>query len=210
MNRSWLTGLLAGLGVAVIFFAVSGALHAQNTPAPTGRIAIINVEQVINEYERWKDLAEEARQLKESVGQEDKNRQDAIQALGTTVDVMDRNDPAFVKKLGEFQETVIQHKTWQQVLDATMQRELALATDGIYRDLMRATKAVAEATGYDVVLYRDDYQQLADPTAIENQMRGRKVVYANEAINISQAVIDKLNADYRTQTPTPQLQVPIR
>ena len=46
-----------------------------------------------------------------------------------------------------------------------------------------------------------------DPEALREQIRFRKLVYSSEAVDITQEILDKLNAQYRAQPKTQMLQL---
>jgi hypothetical protein len=95
------------------------------------------------------------------------------------------------------------------VQEAHKLREVALGFDRIYREIIQAAEEVALASGHDLVLYYEDYQPVSmNPEEIQAQMRARKVIYASPRADISQIVLNRLNSTYRSQPPTPQLQIP--
>ncbi len=208
MKGSWVAGVLAGMGIVAVMFALSGRLDAQGGPAATGRVATIDVQLIMNEYEGWKALADEVDQARTRLNQEQANRQKSIEAMGTTIEAMGHDDPAYVKRMADYYEAIVALKTWQQVMQSALEREFTVATDRLYRDLLSQTRNLAEAAGYDIVLDSMPYRQMADPQAIQEQIADRKVVYSNQAVDISQLVLDKLNGVWRGRTPTPLLQLP--
>ncbi|MFH1746705.1 MAG: OmpH family outer membrane protein [Planctomycetota bacterium] len=209
MKRTWLTGLLVGIGMCTVVFIVTGALQAQSAPQPTGRVACVNVIQVFSEYQRMKDVQEELKQLDARLNTEGESRQKAADDLQATIDVMDREDPTFLKKNAELLEMRIGLRTWAEVKKAHTAREIGLATDRIYRDIIGVCEQIARQAGYDIVLQTQPYQPMSmSPDEIEAQMQNRKVLFSSEAVDISDLVLRKLNADYRTQPPRPQLYVP--
>ena len=209
MNRSWLTGLLAGLVVFAAVLALTGALWAQGAPPPTGRVASIDIGMAIAEYQRWKDATEELQQHDQNLKLEEEQRRTRIDALQATVEAMDRNDPTYLKKMSEVLEAKIEYGTWGQVQQAHTSREFALVTDRVYQDILHATAEIARQAGYDLVVYFDQYQRVSiNPDEVRAQVLSRRVIYANAAVDITQLVLDKLNADYRAQPRTPQIYIP--
>jgi Skp family chaperone for outer membrane proteins len=70
------------------------------------------------------------------------------------------------------------------------------------------TEEIAQREGYDVVLYLSPPELVSyNPDAVKEQIRLRKVIYANPRIDITQAVVDRLNANYRAQPKTQMLQI---
>ncbi len=208
MRRAWWTGLLVGVAGAAVLFGLSGALSAQGKARTACCVAVVDVGQLFNEYERMKSAQDELKSVEDRLQRENEERKQKSDMLEATLSKMDRDDPLYVKKMAELLEAKINHKTWFDLQQANTTREIALVTDRIYRDLLKATEAVAQNAGYEIVLYRDEYQPVSNPEEVQAQMRGRKVIYASQAADITDAVLAKLNADYRAKPHVPELQIP--
>ena len=208
MNRTWLVAVLSGLVGGAVILALPGMLQAQPAPASTGRVASVDIQKVLTEYERMKVFNDELNELQNKLNVEAEQRKQSADALQATVDVMDRNAPTFVKKLEEVLQARVENRTWFQVKQAYVGREVAVVTDAIYRDVLKATQDVAQQAGYDVVVYFDEYRASMNPEEIQAQIAMRRVLYVNPAVDITQFVLDKVNADFRTRPAEPQLHVP--
>jgi Skp family chaperone for outer membrane proteins len=209
MTRTGLTGTLVAAVVVTGVFATSKGLLAQNQTEKVASIACVDVGMVFNEYERMKDLRDELQRLEQNLNEEDKQRRENLDIMQNTLQNMDPNDPAYAKKMSDILETSIQHKTWYEVQQTHLTREIALAFDRVYRDILATTEEVASISGYDLVVYREPYEPTAlNPDEIRAQMRARKVLYCNDAIDISSFVLDKLNANWRSKPSEPQIQIP--
>lgn len=210
MKRKFGAGLLAAAAVGLLTIAGSGWAQAQGRSAPkaSGRIATLDVVMLFNEYQRQKDLTEEMKGVKDKLEQENVARRQRIDALQATVNAMSPTDPGAVAKTRELFKEQIEYKNWSEMLQADMQREIGLWTAKIYEEVVEAARDVAEAEGYDAVLYADEFQPAGiDPDVVREQIRQRKVIYANPNVSLTQAVLDKLNAAYRAKPRAPMLQV---
>ncbi|MBP7747946.1 MAG: OmpH family outer membrane protein [Phycisphaerae bacterium] len=208
MKRSWLTGLGTGLAIGVAVLAFSRTMQAQGGgSAPTGRLACINVVQVLNDYQRQKDLVDEVGALQEKLSAENKQRRDRIDTLQAELDRMDPADPTLVQRMREMLALQIDYKNWADLKQADVAREFALWSVRIYKEMLQATEAIAKRDGYDLVLYKGEFQAVSmDPDVIKDQIRNLHLLYNNASIDISQVVLDKLNAEYRAQPRVQMLQ----
>lgn len=208
MKRSWLTGVLTGVAVGVALLAFANTILAQGkgTP-PTGRVACVNVVQVLNDYQRHKDLVEEMSAYQERLQAEEKQRRDRIDTLKAEIDRLNPDDPTLVGRMREMLAQQIDYKNWGELAQMNMAREYGLWTVRIYKEMVAVVEQLAKRDGYDLVLYLGEFQApTMDPDAIKEQVRDTHVLYANPAIELSQAVLDKLNADYRAGPKTPMIQ----
>jgi len=208
MNRGWSAGVVIGLGAAALGLMASGGLWAHATPAPACCVASVNMGQILQEYQRMKDLDEEFKKVRGELAAEERSRQESLNSLEATVSAMDPEDATFKKRMEEWYEATFNYKVWREMRQAALTRELALATDRCYRDVLRIVEETARNSGYDIVLYHSNYQAQIDPDAIQQQMLARHVVYVSPSADITQAVLSRLNAEYRSAPPTTQLKMP--
>lgn len=199
MKRAWLPGLLTGIAVGVTALAFGKSMLAQGGATPlSGRVACVNVIHVINEYQRQKDLSEEFNGHRDRVLAEDKQRKDKIDTLQAELDRLDPNDPTLVQRMREMLALQIDYKNWRDLKQADTARELGIWSIRIYREITRAVEELAKRDGYDMVLYKGEFEQVSmDPDVIKEQIRSLHLLYANPAGDITQVVLDKVNADYR-------------
>lgn len=210
MARTWPTGVfVAGIVVAVGFTA-SGPLAAQGgSSASSGRVACVDVVKVFNEYQREKDLEEEMKQEREKLELEAARRKQKIDAAKAVLDAMSTDDPIRTKKMRELLELNISTRNWMDITQAAMAREVGVWTTTVYKEILAVVETIAEEKGYDLVFYRDEFQVISmDPAEVREQIRARKLIYASAAADISQLVLDKLNADYRAKPRKKMISIP--
>ncbi len=201
MRRSWRTGLLTGLGVGLAALALGRTIQAQNAAAaPAGRIMCVNVIRVMNEYQRQKDLMDELNKYKEKIEAEDVQRKQKIDALQAELDKMNPEDPTLVQRMREMLTAQIDYKNWRDLKQMDTAREVGLWSIRLYKEVVKATEEIAQREGYELVFYRGQFETVSmDPEVIKEQIRSLHLLYANPSTDITQAVLDKLNAEYRAQ-----------
>ncbi len=210
MNRTWLTSLLTTAVACSVIFAFARTMQAQSGGAPpSGVTAIVNVVYVFNEYQRQKDLTEEVNQLKAELEAEEVERRNKIDALQATIDAMDPNDPNYTQRMHELFQMQVEYRVWGEVKNADLKREIGLWTVRMYRELVAKVEEIAEQQGYDLVLYRGQFEQLSsEPEVIREQIRTNHVLYASGSIDITQTILESLNQEYRSQPQKKMLYVP--
>jgi Skp family chaperone for outer membrane proteins len=209
MRQSWWVGLAVGVVFgAVLFTAISGLYAQHRGGLSTGRIACLDVVRIFNEYDRQKDLEEEMKAFRDELQNEMERRKGGMDKLQATLDALSDDDPTKVKRHREMLALQLDYRNWTDLMQADMAREIAVWNTRTYGEILAATEELALREGYDVVLYMTPPQLIgADPEAIKEQIRARKLVYANPALDITQAVLDRLNANYRAQPKTRMLQI---
>lgn len=208
MNRGKATGIVIGATACAAFFTAAAGLMAQGVARPDrSGVASLDVGRVFGEYQRKKDLNEELKQWQDRLEAENQARRQKIDSKQATVDAMDPDDPAAQSHASELLMMQIDYRNWAEMMQAELQREDSLWTAKLYREILAATEQVAKAGGYDIVVYRDDFQPAPDPQRLREQIFARRVLYCSPGSDISQAVLDKLNADYRLLPRQPMLRV---
>lgn len=213
MKPTWNRGLLMGLVAGVVGASLTSALLAQGQPAGVAaggmKVATLNVMAAINRLQQQTDLTEELKKIQERLEAENNQRRQKLDAMQAALDALNPEDPAAKDKQREFLQAQIDYKNWLDINDATLKREVGVWTVQLYKELLKATQVIAAQGGYELVLYRDEFEAPSmDPEQIRAVMRDRKVIYANNAIDITQTVQDKMNADYRAKPRQPMMQMP--
>ncbi|MCA9243872.1 MAG: OmpH family outer membrane protein [Phycisphaerales bacterium] len=207
------TWMMSGAVAAAICTAWFSGMSASNAtqPAPTGRVAAVDVVMIFNEYQRQKDLSEELRVKQEETQQEAERRQHEADGLEAIVSRMSPNDPLYVQRYEELLKMQIENKNWLDVTQSTLTRELAVWSTKIYQEILIATEQVADQYGLDLVMYREEFRPTNfDPQLVREQIRARKVVYARDSINVSSQVLERLNETYRSQPREQMIKVNVK
>jgi len=208
MRRTWWMGLFAGIVIAAVTLTAVSGLYAQGRGSSDCCVACLDVVRIFTEYERQKDLTEEMRVVNQEMQDEEQRRRGQIDSLQATLDAMSPNDPTYVKRQRERLQMEIDYRTWGELMQADMAREIGLWTRRIYGEITNATAEFAQREGFDIVLYKDQPELIGfDPDAVRDQIRSRKLLYGSPTVDLTQLVLDKLNADYRQQPKTQMLQI---
>lgn len=208
MKRTWWMGLLVGVVIGAVTFTAVTGLYAQSGLSSACCVGCIDVVRIFNEYDRQKDLTEEMRVMNQEMQDEEQRRRGTIDSLQLTVDAMNDGDPAMVQKQRELFRLHVDYKNWGELMQAEMAREVGVWTARVYDEIVTAAEEIARYQGLELVLYKEQPDLVGyDPDAVRDQIRSRKLVYSSDAVDITQAVLDKLNSDYRAQPKTQMLQL---
>lgn len=209
MTRNGWSTLLVGFVGGAVLFAFLDSSSASNQGSPAGGVAAIDIVYVFNEYQRQKDLASEMQQAQERIRAEDERRRAAIEGLEATLTAMDPADATFDEKRKELRNLTIDYKTWSEVMQADMAREVGVWTVRMYQEILEVVNETARREGYELVVYRDQFQpQSFEPEAVRRMIRDRKVVYVDPARDLTQRVLGELNQRYQAQPKQPMLELP--
>ena len=192
----WLAILALLVGVAFL-----GRVTAQSTaPAGPARAAVCNIDQVLMNYQRAKDL--NAQLDKEMTGRtnEDTAREKAIEAARMEEEALAEGSPAREAKLAEYEKLVLDRKSWREYESAKVLRQQQVMAEKMYREILQAVQAEAQAKGYQLVLYRDDIELKSESRAeLFSKIALRKVLYNDPALDITDDVLRRMNDQYKAK-----------
>ena len=198
--NTWRISVVAAL--ALVAGALAYNVSAQTGPAgapPATRVAVCDIVQVFNNYQRAKDLTNDLNKKREEVKAEDEKRQKAIEALQMEVEQLKIGSSEYEKRQSELQQKVIERKTWREFQDAQALREHTRLTRDMYEEMVGMVSAVAREEGYHLVLYTEHGDIPAENTQETlRQIERRKVLYSDPSIDLSEKVLMRLNGAYKS------------
>jgi Skp family chaperone for outer membrane proteins len=186
--------------VAAASAALLGRGLAQS-PAPEAvlaKVAVCDVTAVFNKYQRASDLSTQFAERARKLSAEDEQRKAAIQRLEQTLESLRPGSKEHDARLAEMDKLTTERQVWRTQQENQAVREHRRLTEEMYKEVLDAVAAVAKEKGYDLVLCRESVD-LASATTAEllNKIAQRKCLYNNPALDVTSAVLDRLNSQYK-------------
>ena len=194
----------------LIILASAGAFLLTNTPAkptevdnqPATRVAVCDIEQIYANYDRARGLIEKLNDSRQATLKENEDRGKSIETLQMELEQLKVGSKEYEDRFNELQRLTIERQSWLQLKEAIILREHARLTTEMYGEITGAIERIARQDGYDVVLFRENKAlESREPKEILDQIRSRKVLYANPACDITQRVLSSMNEAYRSSGP---------
>lgn len=201
MKPGWFSGLAAGGLMVLVGMVATRGLSAQARPAGApSRVGVVDVVQVFNEFQKQRDLTEEMNTLRVQLEEENKQRRQRIDASQAELDRLSRDDPTFTTRSHDLLKLQIDYKNWLDLKQADMTREIGLWSIAIYKDIRKTIEQIAARDGFELVIYKGQFEEVSlDPEQVKEQIRSLQVLYASPTADLTAAVTEKLNTDYRAQ-----------
>ncbi|MEO1236422.1 MAG: OmpH family outer membrane protein [Planctomycetota bacterium] len=167
--------------------------------AQTNKVAVVNLEEVIRNCQQQAVVRASNQALAEELKAEQQRRQQEIATLTTQIDPLQPGTEAWNNKRDELEAKTIELQVWAQATEQKNQREQARQFAEIYTAATQATADVAAALGYDIVLQAADLPNIerANVQQLQTIVATRKVVYAGEGADITQAVLARVDANFQ-------------
>lgn len=187
------------------FFVVLAVIVACGLAAPAraqeARIAIANPAKIFATLNETKTLKEKMEKDREALEQEEKDRVAAIEAARAERLNLKPDSPQYAAKNQEILQKSVNLEVWRQLQKADLQRQQKVQMKTLFDKIAAGVAEVAIDKGYTLVLaeQRTDFPEDLDTITVE-QLRAlinqRDVLYAGNGIDISDLVINALNAKY--------------
>ncbi len=191
------TGLMVMIAaVAVIVFA---AAHAQNAmrSQPTA-VAVVNWERISTELKEKQAIEADIQSTIEKFNEQQEKRKDDIEGLKADLDLYQPDNPNFSKTQQELEKKVIEYRAWSEYQQKKLNDERIIQIENLYRRIVDAASRVASDNGYDIVLQKESEPVFKDVNAqqVLQQIAMRKVLWANDSIDLTDQVIQRMNNEY--------------
>ena len=198
--------VMLGIGVA---FAVAALGRAQQGMSPAGgasngRVAVVNLYRIFDETEQIADLNEQIRAREADFQAEAKRRQAAIEEMQAAITAFRPGTADHETRRKELVRQNIESNVWFQTTESDIERTKYEWTKLIYEKSLEITEQIARERGFDAVLQNKQYTpMMVDPnvTAMRRVIQDRTVVFFRDEIDITDEIIRRMNASYRSQNP---------
>lgn len=166
--------------------------------APSTSVAVCDIIDLLDNYERAKDLIAELTADGERIQQEGEAKKKKIQEANQQLDGLKSGSPEYRKVLAKMEEDRFYLEAWMKMQGRRGMREHHRLTKMLYADIRIAIGKVAKARGIHVVLC---FAHKDTPTKTSVQLaqliESRQVIWRDDAIDVTEAVLAQLNKDYK-------------
>jgi len=166
--------------------------------APATSVAVCDIMDLLDNYERAKDLIAGLKADRERIQQEGEAKKKKILEMNQQLDGLKSGSPAYRKLLSKMEQDRFYLEAWVKMQGGRGMREHHRLTKLLYADIRIAIEKVAKARGIHVVL---SFAHRDTPTKTSVQlaqlMESRQVIWRDESVDLTEAVLTQLNKDYK-------------
>jgi Skp family chaperone for outer membrane proteins len=190
--------------IAVGAFAMFGAVGLQGQEGSAGsgvKLAVVNVQTVFNTMDEKAAVEADIVQQAERLQKEEQDRQNAIRALQSDLDILAKDSAAYTQTRNTLEQKAIEFQAWKQYMQRKLESEKTIRTEGLYNNALAVVARLAEQNGYDLVLQKDDTSSMK----AQNQQQlialilSRKVLYSSAKLDITDQVIQICNNEFNNR-----------
>ena len=207
------SGLLLAMLIATLAYQAGGAAMLAGQPTA---LVTVNLGKVMENLNQRATAEANLRDMAEKLNAEKDKRTAEFTQMDTELQELSKNaassdDEARQKLQERFALEKLKFEAWKQTAEAKIDIEEALLYKELYQSIKREAAALAKTAGYDVVLVDDSQGELsfkADPrmprrAQVLQQIAGRRMLYGNEALDITEDLIQRMNNAEKAMGPKP-------
>lgn len=192
--------LVLGVALACVYQAAGAPLFAGKPSV----VVTVNLSNVLSKLNQRGDSIKQLKKMVEDMTAEDDKQTAELKKMET-----DMKDLAEGKDNMDLQDklalTALKHQAWRRFTDGKIDIEASLQLQDVYRAIKTTVNQMATSASYDVVLVDDSQGDLSTTSdsrmpqeaQVLQQIAGRRMLYANPAIDITDDLIVRMNNDYR-------------
>lgn len=169
-------------------------LSAQEKEGANPKIAVVDVLKLIDDYEKSKDLEKKLEMQFEKEEKDIMDLENDIKELKAKVAIAGENNlEAFQKEL---QEKEIRSKIKRDNIKKVLGKQHSKYTQEVYQDIKDAVAEYGKDQGFALVLKKSDFD-IKNEQMLQAEILGNMLLYHEESMEITTAVLNMLNTKYR-------------
>jgi len=195
--------LPATFAAALILATGSGLASAQDKDKPTFKLGVVNLRTCFDKdkYERVKEIDAELQKLADEYAKKIQEIEKKMVQLKEQIDALPPESKLRADKMLQFRrlETDLKFEKEYgkaQYLDFYSDKKIE-----IYNEIRRVVGLIAQEQKYDLILRVEapTLNDQQDPENVTQRINNRVVLYHHESVDITNAVVERLNAEYKKQ-----------
>jgi Skp family chaperone for outer membrane proteins len=196
MNR-WYLPLALVVVALTTFVCTQMSVGQAGATWPNTRTATIDVVRIFNDFQQTKDLNDELNKRGEALKKEIADKRKILENKRAELEAFKQDSPDFNKRFQELMKQDLEFTVWGQYMQAQVEAEHRVWLKRTYQQIVDACKQIATERGIDVVMYSDAPAIEGESLeAMRDNIRLRKILWSSNQVDITDAVLQRLNKDY--------------
>jgi len=184
------------IGGIVLGVLLTGAEGIAQEP----RIGVVNVEKILRDYQKL--LAQQAlirkRELEVRSAVAAKNKH--YQELQEKRDLFAKGSPEYSKHNREMIQVKNEARSLTEAAEQELRIQASLALANCYNDVVAEVRKYGPEKGYTLILRFNDAKITGtSPDKVSMLIAGRRVLYSAPGLDLTSAILDRLNKAYERQ-----------
>jgi len=192
MTSAVLALVLAGM----LMIAGSRSAAAQPAAAPAGSIRVIDMVQVFNSLNDKKNGDAEIEQMANDL----KRQRDAVNAdleqMAKELQTLNADSAIGKDAMDKAMKKGLELQNFSSYMEQKLTMEQRVRTAALYKKINDAVATYAKTNNVSLVIVtdKDDMHDARTPQELQQRITLRKVIYADEKLDITRTIIENMNA----------------
>ncbi|HUN82586.1 MAG TPA: OmpH family outer membrane protein [Phycisphaerae bacterium] len=196
-------GLLAIAAIVTVAVTTltSGQPNTPASPAGESRIAVVDLVRIFNECAQILDLNDMIRSMNDDYSKEAAQRKKAIEDKQAELGAFKPGTNDYEVRKKNLIRMNIEANVWLKVKEQEIDQLKFDWTRVVYEKSLQAIAELGKEKGYDAVLQKMEFKPLEIEQNVQNLRRliqDRAVLYHNPEVDITEKVIQRMNAAYKS------------
>lgn len=199
--RLWIPAFLAASGAAALGFRWGEAASLQE-PRPPFKLGVVNLKTcfLADKYERIKEVTEELKKTAEEHAGKLKELDRKVRELREQIEGLERSQRLYEEKRRQLALVEAELKITREIGLQRLRSQNTEIYREVYNEIERVIRMIGQEQKFDLIL-RVEQPQLEeqDEATLSYQIISRVVLHYHEAVDLTPAVLDRLNQEWRKQ-----------
>ncbi|MFQ6047915.1 MAG: OmpH family outer membrane protein [Phycisphaerae bacterium] len=207
MKSPWALIVVAATAGCVVLWSGRSDTGAQTAAPQVGPIAVVDMTRVFNECQQIKDINDYLQKQDEQFRAERDKLKEAADQKQAELEAFARGSPEYLERFKQWVKLQTDYSTLVRLRERQMLVDQTRWTRQSYLQIVQAVEQIAKDRHLALVLYRDEMDlKTNNLQELERRLRGRKVIYVDQALDITDQVLEKVNRDYQARGGLKSLQ----
>ncbi len=184
----------------------SGVSFAKDVPKEAARdasqlkIGVVNINQVLDKYEKRKELEKQFMAFRTQTEQQLRQKQGEIKSLREEIQLLDMGSDSRRKNEDALEKKMLYQQLEEKMAETNLSRKEKEFFEELYQDVCREIENIGKKEKFDIILKKEDLElKSADILELRLKIGIGTVLYYSDALDVTAKVIEALNSRHSKQ-----------
>ena len=181
---------------SVLFSSISFAKEAPRK-ASRLKIGVVNINQVLNKYEKRKELEKQFMSLQTEAEQRLRQKQTEIKSLQEEIQLLDMGSESRRKNEEMFEKKMMYLQLEEKMAETKLNRKQKELFEELYQDIRNEIDILGKRGNFGLILKKEDLDlKSSDLVELRLKIGISTVLYYSDALDVTDRVIEGLNSRF--------------
>ena len=192
--------------VSVVAVLSSGVSFAKDAPKEAARdasqlkIGVVNINQVLDKYEKRKDLEKQFLAFRTQAEQQLRQKQGEIKSLREEIQLLDMGSESRRKNEEAIEKKMLYQQLEEKMAETNLSRKEKEFFEELYQDVCREIENLGKKEKFDIILKKEDLElKSADILELRLKIGIGTVLFYSDALDVTAKVVEALNSHHSKQ-----------